>query len=376
MKHRVIIVRSNGVNPDSRVEKEANSLSKAGYDVTIIAWDRSSNYKEKIDKVKLQDTCVNRVSFGAKAEFGAGFKSLIPFLLFQKRLFCWMLFNRRKYEIAHLCDFDTAFTGRLAARICRKKYVFDIFDYLSTDPKTIFGKAVRIAENRIINTATAVIICTEDRRKQIQNTSPKKLEIIHNSPSNINIGTAYKRNKSERIKIAYVGILQDYRLLKEMIHAVESRKDIELHIGGFGKYEEYIKKEADKYDNVVFYGKLPYKNTLELENECDIMTAIYDPTIGNHKFAAPNKFYEALFLGKPLMMVKATGMSQVIQREKIGVLIDYSENGFLKGLDQLISIKDEWGKIGQREKELYNELYSWKIMEGRLIELYDSILKE
>ena len=34
------------------------------------------------------------------------------------------------------------------------------------------------------------------------------------------------------------------------------------------------------------------------------MTAIYDPNISNHYYAAPNKFYEALMLGKPLIMVK------------------------------------------------------------------------
>ena len=41
MIKKIVIARSNAVEPDSRVEKEANSLAKAGYDVTILAWDRS-----------------------------------------------------------------------------------------------------------------------------------------------------------------------------------------------------------------------------------------------------------------------------------------------------------------------------------------------
>lgn len=42
-KTRVCILRSNPVRPDSRVEKEAWSLAKAGYDVHILAWDRDTN---------------------------------------------------------------------------------------------------------------------------------------------------------------------------------------------------------------------------------------------------------------------------------------------------------------------------------------------
>ena len=65
------------------------------------------------------------------------------------------------------------------------------------------------------------------------------------------------------------------------------------------------------------------------------MLAIYDPEIENHRFAAPNKFYESLMLGKPVMMVKNTGMSQVVVENDLGVLIEYTAEGFREGLDSL-----------------------------------------
>ena len=125
MNKRVVIARSNGVDPDSRVEKEANTLAKAGYNVTILAWDRSENYKRRISEMQLTDSIVKKISFGAKAEFGAGLKSLKSYLVFQHRLFWWLIKNRSKYDIAHLCDFDTAFIGSKAAHICKKKVVFE-----------------------------------------------------------------------------------------------------------------------------------------------------------------------------------------------------------------------------------------------------------
>lgn len=373
MIKKIVIARSNAVEPDSRVEKEANSLAKAGYDVTILAWDRSNNYRIREDKKTLADSSVRRISFGCKAGFGDGLKSLKSYLLFQKRLFCWLVKNKNEYDIAHLCDFDTAFFGSKAARLCKKQYIFDIFDYLSTDANNLFQKVIKHAEDNIINHSTATIICTEERRQQIRDAKPAKLVIVHNTPEAIEIENSKRKTDKKKIKICYVGILQDYRLIKEMVHAIENMDYLELHIGGFGKYEEDIKTEAINHGNIIYYGKLQYKDTIALENDCDIMTAIYDPSIGNHYYAAPNKFYEALFLGKPLIMVKGTGMSNVIKENDLGELIDFSEEGFILGVKNLVDRKDEWKEMKKRMQKIYKEEYSWSEMEKRLYSLYEEL---
>lgn len=373
MKKRVVMVRSNGIDPDSRVEKEANSLAKKGYDVTLIAWDRTKNYRINKGEKFLSDTIVKRISFGAKAEFGAGMKSLKPYLVFQHRLFWWLIKHHKEYEIVHLCDFDTAFIGSKAAHLFNKSVVFDIFDYLSTDATNLFQKIIKYAEDNIINRSTATIICTEERKLQIGDANPKKLVIIHNTPANIKMKISEEKSEEKKVKICYVGILQDYRLIKEMVHAVENMDYVELHIGGFGKYEEDIRREAISHNNIIYYGKLQYKDTIALEEKCDIMTAIYDPCIGNHYYAAPNKFYEALFLGKPLIMAKETGMSNVVKNYDLGELIDFSEEGFVSGVNKLINRKNEWRDMKKRMQKIYEEEYSWNEMENRLYSLYEEL---
>lgn len=369
----VVIARSNQVEPDSRVEKEANTLALCGYRVILLTWDRSANYRIKKDKKKLEDVTVERVSFGARAGFGYGLKSLGPYVRFQVSLFLWLLCNRKIYDVCHLCDFDTAFTGSHACKLIHKKYIFDIFDYLSTDANTVLRRMLQRLENKIIDDADATIICTEERREQIKLSHPRKLVVIHNSPVKIDF---YERiaKETKNIKIVYVGILQDYRLLKEMVHAIALRRDVELHIGGFGKYEQYIEEQANKYQNIKYYGKLSYKDTIKLESECDIITAIYDPQIGNHRYAAPNKFYEGLMLGKPLIMVKGTGMSDVVQREGLGEVINFSEESFIYGLDRLVEKKSIWDEIGEKMKRIYDQMYSWDEMAKRLQKLYVEVL--
>lgn len=375
-KKKIIIARSNYVEPDSRVEKEAKSLTSNGYNVLLLTWNRNENYLMKINRKILEENKkIPRISFGAKAGFGNGMKSILPFLKFQISLFIWLILNKNKYDICHFCDFDTAFFGSIACKITRKKYVFDIFDYLSTNPDNFIQKIIEKKENNIINNAEATIICTENRIKQIQKAKPKNLTIIHNSPSNIiNSSNHLYKKTDDIIKVVYVGILQDYRLLKEMVRAISESENVELHIGGFGKYENYMDDMSNRYKNIKYYGKLQYAETLKLEQSCDIMTAIYDPNIGNHIYAAPNKFYEALYLGKPLIMVKGTGMSDIVEKEKIGVLIDYSENGFKKGLEELISMKDKWKQMSLKMNKIYDNDFNWNKMEVRLIDLYNKII--
>ena len=106
------------------------------------------------------------------------------------------------------------------------------------------------------------------------------------------------------------------------------------------------------------------------------MMAIYDPKVDNHRFAAPNKFYESLMLGKPVIMVRGTGMSEVVEENAIGELIEYSKEGFIDGVNRLIARKDEWYSIGNRMKEIYWNQYCWDEMERRLIQIYADLYNE
>lgn len=377
MNNTIVFLRSNPVNPDSRVEKEVYSLKKSKYNVMIIGWDREDNYKVKKDILNVSGQEIEIFRIGIRASYGEGKKNLIPFIKFQFFILKWLVFNRKKYEIIHACDFDTAFTANFSRIFTKKKLVFDIFDYLSTDANNLPKKILKKMEDNIINKATAVIICTEKRKEQIRGTKPHNLTIIHNTPhidiKNIN-NNCFVFNQKNTIKIAYVGILQDFRLLLEMAEVIAKNAEYELHIGGFGKYHNYMQEMSVKYDNIYYYGKLTYEQTLSLENQCDIMVAIYDPNIGNHIYAAPNKFYESLMLGKPLIMVKNTGMSDVIEKNHIGVCIEYSAQSFETGLQEIVKVKNQWVNMSNKMKEIYREEYSWNVMEDRLIKLYRKIL--
>ncbi len=379
MKNRVVLLRSNPVSPDPPVEKMADTLLANGYEVIVVGWDRGSNELEKVDTLYLERGQAKVVRFGIPAVFDGGIKkNFLPLAKFQKTLYKWLKNHKDEYDIIHAFDFDTGFIASKIVKKHNKSLIYHVLDFYVDShriPTNYLCDKIKKAELSIINNAGTVIICTEKRVEQIAGSNPRKLVIIHNTPKAIaSIDDGFIQNtQKDRVKIAYVGILAGSRFIREIIKFVELNEQFEFHIGGFGIMEKEIANAADRCDRIIFYGKLPYDKTLSLEKSCDIMTAIYDPKVPNHKFAAPNKFYESLMLGKPVVMARGTGFDEIIEKCNIGCLIEFSEKGFSDGLNKLLSQRDEWSEMSSRMKQLYNEQYSWLEMERRIVDLYSDL---
>lgn len=375
LKRRVLMIRSHIVPPDPPVEKTARFLTEKGYGVTVVCWDRDSDYKIKKEFVPLGESGFEIVKFGIKGTFSGGIKkNLLPMIKFLLRLRRYMKENAEGFDIIHAFDLDTGIVAKSIAKKENKKLVYHILDFYAAcrlKKDTFLYTAVKNIEFGVIANADATIICTEKRKEQIEGSTPKKLIVIHNTPEAV--AFEEKRTEEGRMKIVYAGVFLKGRLLDELMELVEEDERLELHIAGFGEMEEKFASLAKECDRICYYGKLPYNKVLELESKCDIMTVLYDPAVPNHNYAAPNKLYEALMLGKPFVMCRNTGWDSVVEAEGLGELIECSKEGLREGLDALYNKKEQWKDISCRGKALYKSRYSWDVMKSRLDNLYDEI---
>ena len=162
----------------------------------------------------------------------------------------------------------------------------------------------------------------------------------------------------------------------ELLHEFKICQDFEFHVGGFGIYEKEFLDADKKNENIFYYGSMKYDQVLALESECDILFATYNPRIENHRYSAPNKIYEAMALGKPIIVCKNTGIDELVSENNIGFSIDYNAKEFFDILHYISDNKELLEDMIKNAKRLYNEKYNWNIMEKRLLLEYEKLDKE
>lgn len=357
----MLYLRSTSITNDSRASKEID-FYKSKYNVWAIGWNRQQLEIEDLNNVKY-------IMYNKKSKYGLGIKNILKLFCFER----WIYKTINKYikycDIIHACDFDTAFIANKIAKKFNKKMIYDIYDYyVDCHYLGVMRKPVEKLDIETINRADLVLICTEKRLEQISKSNPKKVIVIHNSPQ-INIEP--KNNYSPgKIKVCYVGILQEDRLLNEIAEMIKGSSKIELHIGGFGLYEEKFADLSNQYKNIFYYGSMNYENVLKLENECDLLFATYNPKIQNHKYSAPNKVYEAMALGKPIVVCNATGIDELVKKLDIGIIINYDAQEFI---DKISNITIErYNQMSKNGINSYKKEYDWKNMMKKLErEIYD-----
>lgn len=362
---KVLILRSIACAPDPRVEKIALSLSKY-YEVNVLAWDREGIHgkreegRYKIERLKL------------KAPYGS-FKLFFYLILWNGYEFYYLL--TRQYDIIHACNLDTVIPAYIVAKVRRKKLVYDIFDfYADTFPinsPRILLKSTTTIERYIIKHVNLTLIVDDSRYQQIGNANKNVIVIMNTSVDNVLIS---EKNNEGDFLIFYAGILSETRSLIEMAMAVEQLKTPKLVLAGFGDGLEMILTKIETYNSTKFIGKISHDEVIENSRKSNLLFAIYNPEIPNHKFSSANKLFEAMMLSKPVIVAKGTSMDKIVESERCGLVVKYGDIEQLKQAILTLMNNPEMAKeLGHNGRRAFERSYNWEIMEQRLLKSYSEL---
>jgi glycosyltransferase involved in cell wall biosynthesis len=107
----------------------------------------------------------------------------------------------------------------------------------------------------------------------------------------------------------------------------------------------------------------------------DLLFATYDPAIPNNRYASPNKIFEAMMLGKPVVVARATNMDHIIAREDCGLIVEYGNKQDLESaLIQLDEDPHLRQRLGANARRAYEREYNWELMKLRLLALYEELI--
>lgn len=368
---KVVYIRSTNIYDDSRATKEILALLEAGYFIHVLGWNRDGSAKEKTHKVfQKYENQIKCSFFNVTLESGIGLKNI--HILF--RWIKWIKLQIKKehnIRAIHMCNLDCTIGLNSYCKKNNIRTIYDIYDYYIDShniPKLLKGTVEKLEINAI-NKSDITIICTEERKEQIAKAKPKKLIVIHNSPS-------IKQNLKDVVKYDYVycGSLTEKRLIKEILNNYSNFSFLKFAIAGYAKFANKAKELSEKYDGFDFFGAIPYEEVLKLESESLVISAIYEPTCRNHRLCAPNKFYEAMALEKPVIVCKGTGIDKIVKKNNIGMVINYNSDEFYNAIIELKNKPELCKEMGRNARKLYEEKYRWEIMKERLLEAYNELI--
>ena len=96
-----------------------------------------------------------------------------------------------------------------------------------------------------------------------------------------------------------------------------------------------------------------------MENAADIVFAMYCKIKSNHIYAAPNKYYEAMLLGKPLITTKGTLPGKKVESNGTGWAVEEDVEALKSLLGGLK--KDEIKEKGKKALRLWKEKYQQEL---------------
>jgi glycosyltransferase involved in cell wall biosynthesis len=168
--------------------------------------------------------------------------------------------------------------------------------------------------------------------------------------------------------------MQVERGLLQMLDVLQRHPDWTLDLAGFGGDQERILASVAGMANVRWHGRVPYEQALQLSAAAEALFATYDPAIPNHRYASPNKLFEAMMLGKPVVVCAHTNMDRIVARVDCGMVIPYDDIPALEAALRLLASDAALRRrLGENARRAYEETYSWGRMQTRLQALYASL---
>lgn len=170
-----------------------------------------------------------------------------------------------------------------------------------------------------------------------------------------------------------MGSIDTSKGIKQLISAIKGLPDVDIIAFG-NLFDNYSKVEFLKNTKVTYLGMLNHIEAMRVASETNLIFAFYEPISVNNIYASPNKLFEAMCLGVPILMNSEVKMSGIINKYNIGATCSYYD------IDEIRKIIIDFSKMTMKEKViireqgqfLFTKKYSWSHNKNKLLKIYEN----
>jgi succinoglycan biosynthesis protein ExoL len=182
--------------------------------------------------------------------------------------------------------------------------------------------------------------------------------------------------KKEILTIGYVGVIRYPVQMLNLVYVIKklNTDGLKIKLKVWGGIATFLNEEiiaAFKSSNMIeYFGAFNYTQDIyEIFNSFDILYSVYDTDFINVQLAIPNKYYEALFFRKPIIVSSNTYLSEIVKREGIGIGVNSNSIEELNcAIKDLFDVDLNWVvkskiNLSKRTRSELNELFSNEVSE-------------
>lgn len=370
---KITVLLFNDFTNDNRVLKECRSLVKNGFEVELV----TTHFDKKLPKEERgEDFLVKRYNVG---RFHFLPINLILFWLY-------IIFKCRKDNIFHCNDLYALPPAYFIKKFLNKEaqIVYDCHEHETEAQiyykKPILKKIAQIFERKMIYSADKVIVVSESIGEDyVKMYDIEKPYLVMNCPVFKRYeDSGYFREKfeipKEHIIFVYVGVYKQGRGLERLVEvfreASKMNKKISLVILSWGDGIEELKESIKDDKNIFWHDKAPVDTYMEYVSSADWGVLFFENLTKNNNYALPNKLFDYVMGGLPVLASNLKEITKFINRNKVGYVVDYEDDKQI--IDTLIGINSKKEKFLSAIEETRKK-YSWEGQEKVLINLYKSL---
>lgn len=292
-------------------------------------------------------------------------------------------------QVIHSHDFHTLPVGWTLSRLMGAKLVYDSHELAleAGSMSSLKGwkkQMLRVIEAALVRQSDAVITVNSSIAGILRLLYGVDAAVVANYPhpptipipSNREIlRTTLNLDKSVRI-VLYQGGLAEGRGLEGLIRASQRLQRVALVFLGWGPLEGTLKALAEELgvaDRVHFLPPVSQDDLLLYSSDADVGVIPYQPVSFNNRLATPNKLFEYMMAGVPVVTSALPDMARIVGTERIGATFDPYSDESLAGAVNAVLNSPNHKDMRRRAREAALARYTWTREGGNLVAVYEQL---